>query len=275
MTLRALWIAATVMAWPVAATSQATDASATLPDASSSDDIIVTALRIDREQLPTSVYWSYSTLLPNRIARENAQMFMRCAINLTAPRSLRLVVDGEPNSLNARTAQGSIMVTMRGCSPPLDEPVGAHATAIPRTLADIGSSLLDRGVITELALKRYAPDAALTPAMTADPAVRDRFERRESFRNRIRMSGDRDALVFASCLVRTQPSLATRLFRSKPGSLLERGLIQAIIVEGRQCVGGAKRLTVEPTSMRIYIVDAFYRWVVAARGVDSLIPADT
>ncbi|MEG8052678.1 hypothetical protein QP185_04475 [Sphingomonas aerolata] len=63
--------------------------------------------------------------------------------------------------------------------------------------------------------------------------------------------------VFASCLVRQQPVLATRLFQSEPGSLFERGLIQTIIVQGRECVGHASRVTVEPSLVRVYIMDAF------------------
>ena len=56
---------------PVAA--QKADVPAILPDASSGDDIIVTALRIPRERLPTGVYWNYQSMLPSKIARENAQ----------------------------------------------------------------------------------------------------------------------------------------------------------------------------------------------------------
>ena len=250
---------------PVAA--QKADVPAILPDASSGDDIIVTALRIPRERLPTGVYWNYQSMLPSKIARENAQMFFRCALKTSRLKSMRMVVDGEPNSAKARFAQGWIKTTHRGC-------YQYTAPAMPETIADVGESILDRGVIVESVLKSYAPDAALTPSITSDAAVQSRFQQREGLRNRLRLPNDRDALVFASCLVRQQPVLATRLFQSEPGSLLERGLIQTIIVQGRECVGHASRVTVEPSLVRVYIMDAFYRWVVAARGVESLIPAD-
>lgn len=256
---------------PVAA--QKADVPAILPDASSGDDIIVTALRIPRERLPTGVYWNYQSMLPSKIARENAQMFLRCALKTSGLKSMRMVVDGEPNSANARFAQGWIRTTHRGCYPPTTL-AGYTTPAMPNTIAAVGESILDRGVIVESVLKSYAPDAALTPSITSDAAVQSRFQQREGLRNRLRLPNDRDALVFASCLVRQQPVLATRLFQSEPGSLLERGLIQTIIVQGRECVGQASRVTVEPSLVRVYIMDAFYRWVVAARGVESLIPAD-
>jgi len=254
------------------ATAQQAAAPVPLPDATSSDDIVVTALRIPREKLPAGVYWNYQTLLVSRIARENAEMFFRCAMKSGALEGVRKVVDGEPNSATARFWQGWISQTHRGCYPPT-RLAGYTPSGRPAGIIDFGESRLDRGVIVENVLRAYAPDAQLTPAMTADPAVRSRFQQREGLRNRKRLPDDRDALVFASCLVRQQPVLATRLFHARPGSLLERGLTQTIIIEGRDCLGGTKRVTVDPSLVRVYIMDAFYRWVVAARGVDSLIPA--
>jgi hypothetical protein len=271
MLLIALMLAVSAASAPGQAAAQTGDAPVALPDASSTDDIIVTALRIPREKLPTGVYWNYRSILPNRIARENSQMFIRCALGSDALQSARTVVDGEPNSATARFAQGAIRERNRGCYPPTAL-AGYTTTSMPNTILDAGTSVMDRGVIIESVLRAHAPDAALTPAMTSDPKVQSRFQSREGFRNRFRLPGDRDALIYATCLVRQQPVLATRLFRSEPGSLLERGLTQALVVEGRQCIGRASRVTVDPSLMRVYVMDAFYRWVVAARGVDSLIP---
>ncbi len=266
----ALLVTVGTAAIPVAAYSA--EASEVLPDASSADEIIVTALNIPREKLPTGVYWSQQSRLPSKIARENAQMFYRCALRSSALNSIRAVVDGEPNSAKARFAQGWIRETHRGCYPPMGL-AGHTRPSESSTIRDVGISPLDRGVIVETVLKTYEPDAALTPAITSDPAVQSRFKQREGLRNRLRLPVDRDALILATCLVRQQPVLATRLFRSEPGSLLERGLIQTIIVEGRECIGHASRVTVDPSFMRVYVMDAFYRWVVASRGVESLIPA--
>lgn len=273
MLLFALMVAVSAAGVPIPAEAQSPDAPLALPDASSSDDIIVTALQIPREKLPTGVYWNYESSLPSRIARENAQMFLRCALKSSDSKSVRMVVDGEPNSAAARFAQGWIRATHRGCYPPTAF-AGYTMPSSSRTIIDVGQSALDRGVIVESVLKTYASDATLTPSITSNPAVMSRLQQREGFRNRLRLAVDRDALMLATCLVKHEPVLATRLFRSEPGSLLERGLTQTIIIQGRECIGGASRVTVDPSYMRVYILDAFYRWVVAARNVESLIPAD-
>ena len=258
----ALLIAVLAAAAPVAAQRPAPPSS--LPDASSSDEIIVTALRIPRDKLPAGVYWDTQSLLDSRVARENAQAFMKCALKSSDTALVRRVVDGEPNSATARYAQGWIKATHRSCYPP--PPVTSN-------IVDGGGSILERGVIVEMALKSYAPDAALTREIIADGTVQTRFRERENYRNRLRVAQDYGALAFSSCLVKRQPVLSTRLFRSEPGSLLERGLIQAMIIGGRECLGGASRVTIDPSLMRVYIIDSFYRWVVAARGTESLIPA--
>jgi hypothetical protein len=263
-------LALSLIVAPVAVQAQQAEFPASLPEAESSDDIIVQGLRIPREKLPTAVYWNYQSMLGMRIMRENAQMFMRCALKSTDRRWLRKVVDGDPNGADARFAQGQISQTHRGCYPP-DRSFGMMVTRFPIGAAEVGESRLDRGVIVEQVLADYAPHAMLTPEMTGDPTVKSRFRQREGVRNRLRLPDDRDALIFASCLVEQQPVLATRLFRSMPGTSLERGLTQAIIVQGRVCVGNANRVTIDPSLARTYIIDAFYRWVVAARGVDSLI----
>ncbi|MDB5696671.1 MAG: hypothetical protein JWN21_2214 [Sphingomonas bacterium] len=255
------------------AAAQRANSPIALPDASSSDDIIVRGLRIPREKLPTGVYWDYQSIVPSRIARENADMFLRCALKSSDVAWVRKVVDGEPNSAEARFAQGWIVETHPGCYPP-QRSTRYVTTPVPTATTEVGEARLDRGVIVEMVLKSYATEAELTEAITADPKVQSRFQQREGIRNRLRLPDDRAALAFASCLVMREPVLATRLFRSEPGSLLERGLTQTIIVEGRECVGRSGRVTIDPSFARVYIIDAFYRWVVAARGTDSLIPAD-
>ena len=255
------------------AMAQETPAVATLPDAGSTDDIIVQALRIPRSELPTGVYWNYPSILNSRIRRESAQMFFHCALGFGNTQFVRNVVDGEPNSATARISQSRIIETHKGCYP-LDGSAGIIVSNNPFT-PDAYQSHIDRGVIVESVLNAYAPDAALTPAITGDATVVRRFRQREGVRNRYRLPVDRDALRFSSCLVEDQPVLATRFIRSKPGIELEQGLLQTLIVEGRSCIGGAKRVTIDPTLARSFIADAFYRWVVAARNVESLIPAET
>lgn len=254
---------------PVAVNSQTTQPPH-LPTEADGDDVIVEALRIPRTKLPTGVYWESSQWLTNKIAQEKKRMFFHCAMKFSDPLTLRRVADGETYSLRAREAQGSIVVRAGGCYPGLPERQGA--TNMPLSTVDYGSSSIDRGIIIEMILHRYAPDAELTRADTQDAAVQERYRLREYSRNELRLPSDRNSWLFTSCLVREQPVLATRLTRSQPGSALERGLIQALITEGRSCLGGVSRLTVDPTHVRPYVMDAYYRWLVAARNVASLIP---
>jgi hypothetical protein len=264
-------LAALMLAGPV--TAQQRDTPAILPDAQSNDEIIVNGLRIPREKLPTGIYWSYDTLLPGRVTRERTEMQLRCALRIGDQRLVRQIVDGEPNSATSRAALGRLLNASGGCYPP-DPKAWILTTVTPLQVTDIGNAQLDRGIVMEQVLRSHAPDAALTPQDIADPTVQSRFMGREGVRNRLRLPADRDALVFASCLVRQQPVLATRLYRSAPGSLLERGLVQTLLIQARPCTADIKRVTVDPGTIRLYVIDAFYRWVVAARGVDSLIPAD-
>jgi hypothetical protein len=264
-------LAALMLAGP--ATAQQRDTTVMLPDAQSNDEIIVHGLRIPREKLPTGIYWSYDTLLPGRVTRERTEMQMRCALKIGDQRLVRQIVDGEPNSAGTRAALNQLLNASGGCYPP-DPKAWSLASVTPLQVTNLGNAQLDLGVIIEQVLRSHAPDAALTAQDIADPKVQDRFMGREGVRNRLRLPADRDALVFGSCLVRQQPVLATRLFRSAPGSLLERGLVQTILIEGRACTADTKLVTVDPGMIRLYVIDAFYRWVVAARGVDSLIPAN-
>jgi len=110
---------AALCATALPATAQQAAAPVQLPDASSGDDIIVSALRIPREKLPTGVYWNYQSILVSRIARENSEMFLRCAMKWSDLATVRQVVDGEPNSATARFAQGWISERHQGCYPPI------------------------------------------------------------------------------------------------------------------------------------------------------------
>lgn len=240
-----------------------------LPAETDGDEVIVQALRIPRERLPTGVYWDINRQVEQRIAREQKQVFFQCALKFAKPITLRRIADGDTYSLMMRGAQGSLVVQARGCFPGLPERSGGTIT--PLNLVDYGSSAYDRGMIVEMILRRDAPDAALTRADTQDPAVQERYRLREYSRNGLRLPNDRNAWLLMTCLVRDQPVLATRLVRSAPGSQLERGLIQAMLVEGRGCVGETKRVTINPEVFRPYLVDAFYRWVVASRNVASLV----
>jgi hypothetical protein len=137
---------------------------------------------------------------------------------------------------------------------------------------DYGGDLLDRGILIERTLRAYLPNATLNVSQTLDPAVRERFLRTEMEHNRYRLGPTVAAFSIASCFVQVQPELATRLVHAEQGSPLVRGLEQAMIVNAPQCIEGRKKIVVEPTTSRLYIVEAFYRWLMAARNASTLIP---
>ncbi|WP_322963027.1 hypothetical protein [Sphingomonas fuzhouensis] len=237
-----------------------------LPDGGSSDEIIVRALKIPRTKLPVNVHWApYGNVTAN-IAYERADQFLSCAFKKVRRDWLRKAVEGPPHLASTVYAQGLVTVTNLGCYPP------PGSTAAPDVMA-AGASYLDRTILLEQVLRRFVPNAALDAAQTFDPAVRARFRVVETQHNRYRRNPELSGFALAACLVQTQPVLATRLVHAEQGSDLVRGLEQAMIVNAPECLQGLTRLTVEPTTTRMYIVDAFYRWLLAVRNVPTLIPA--
>ncbi|MCT8001778.1 hypothetical protein NZL82_07775 [Sphingomonas sanguinis] len=253
---------ASVSVWGAA--SQKKDRGA-LPASNSSDEVIVQALKIPHVKLPINVHWAARSELGSRIAYERADQFLRCAMDIGDPKWLRRAVEGPPNFSSTRYAQFMIAVANAGCYPPrlLD--------ADPNT-GDYANSAIDRGVLIERTLRAYAPDAALDRSQTFDPEVRARFIKTEAAHNRYRLGPSLAAFSLSACLVQTQPELATRLFRAEQGGDLVRGLEQIMIVNAPECLKGLKRVTIEPTTMRIHLIEAFYRWILAARNLPSLIP---
>ncbi len=53
---------------------------------------------------------------------------------------------------------------------------------------------------------------------------------------------------------------------------LQTQYVYRILDQGRHCLGRQGPIEVEPLYFRYALTDAFYRWVVAARGVDTLLP---
>lgn len=239
-----------------------------LPDGGSSDEIIVKALSIPRSELPVNVRWAPVDNTQINIAYERADMFLACALTKASRDWLRKAVEGPPDFASTRYAQGMVISTNWGCYPPR----GNLPPWNPELAAEGPTAFLDRGIMLERALRQFASDAWLDAAQTFNPAVRGRFRQTETVHNRYRQDPERSGFIFAACLVQTQPVLATRLVRARQGDDLVRGLEQAMLVNSPECFEGVKKLSVEPTTMRLYIVDAFYRWILAARNVSTLIP---
>lgn len=258
-----------MLAGPVSARDAKSDKTnkVLLPDGGSSDEIIVRALSLPRDELPVNVRWAPVDNSAINITYERADQFLACAMTKADRDGLRKAVEGPPALASTQYAQGWLISTNWGCYPP-------RGTFTPWDPGEAGQSFIDRGILLERTLRSFAPDAALTPAQTFDPAVRARFRTVETRHNRYRQNPEMSGYIVAACLVQTQPVLATRLFHAPQGSDLVRGLEQAMLVNSPECLEGVKKLSVEPTTMRLYVVDAFYRWVLAARNVSSLIPKE-
>jgi len=270
------------------------------PVASSSDaepdDIVVTGYRSrkapgNRVDVPATV-----STVSNRIKYGYSERFAKCAARskLSSLARLRVVVDGEVNSARARGAQDRLMRTYITCA---ESPSFLSNTLPPQTANEVpfvkdmlysgdfygvspgydttplGVSIYDRGALTIAAMKRFAPSLTLARADVDDVEVQRRFNLREIPRNRLRLPLDRKYFQVAVCMVRVEPKLSVRLALSEGGARM--GDVQeALIDRARACVGGARKVKVDPTQFRLYIADAVYRWVVAARDIASLIPSD-
>jgi len=267
------------------------------------DDIIVEGYR-DRKDMdtrtgvPTGI-----NSTQNRVKYGYSERIAKCAARgkLSGMARLRAVVDGEVNSANYRMAQDRLVRSNITCS---ESPSLLSFNGPPRTVAELkqalesrlanndlhasgdftgvsgqveatplGYSIYDRGAFTVEALKRFAPDLKLTKAETGNPAVQSRFNLREVPRNRMRLPLDYRYFEIAVCMVRVEPRLAVRLAMSG-GSARVGDVQEALIDRARVCVGNSPKVQVDPTQFRLYIADAVYRWAVAARAVDTLIPPD-
>ena len=270
------------------------------PQDSVPDDIIVEGYR-ERKKLDTRTGVPTATnTVDNRVKYEYSERLAKCALRgrLSSIKMLRAVVDGEVNTASYTVAQDRLVRSNITCGespqlltftgPPTTKKDGERALgsqiSVPGDTGDftgisgqtsaspLGFSIYDRGAFTVETLKRYAPDLKLTKAQTNDPAVQSRFNLREVPRNRFRLREDYKYFEVAVCVVRVEPRLAVRLAMSDGGARLG-DLQEALIDRARVCVGNSPHVKVDPTQFRLYIADAVYRWAVAARGVDTLLPS--
>lgn len=206
---------------------------------------------------------------------------------------LRVVLDGEVNSGRTRQAQDWLVRSNIGCAESVallsfsgvptqaDESAAfiraldGDFTGTPPLIesSPLGRSIFDRGALVIAALHQYMPDLALTRAEVDDPIVQDRFNLRELARNRFRTAVDRRYFEVAVCMVHAEPELSVKLAMSS-GVARMSDAQELLIDRTHSCVGGARRVKVEPTQFRIYIADAVYRWAVAVRNTASLVPTN-
>jgi hypothetical protein len=260
-------------------------------------DVIVRGYRERKKQglIAASSLRNSAVQTRHRLARSS--LFARCAARgrLAPPARLRAVVDAVVGSTSQVVAQNLLKRTHITCSADggallsVTTAEGADGTnALARAVAGgngslsfagaavgvdpfaLGRSRYDRGALMIAALERFAPELTLTRRQTYDPAVQRRFDEREIPRNRLRQDADRLFFQVAVCMVRMEPELATRVALNQDRTLAS-DLQGALIDSARDCVGGARRVAVDPTDLRMYVADAVYRWAVAARGVDTLV----
>ncbi len=248
------------------------------------DDIVVNGLR-DLDLNDPEAPVTHRTMGTNRTGYSaNAsngifamsERFARCAVtpelNATpATRdALRRALDGPINGAGQRFWQGRFVGLRSTCAqdPQLARLHGL--AAIDGKHYD--PSYYDRGAMYLRALQIFAPGLTMTRAQTADPIVQRRFDAREIPLARYRLPVDRRYFEIAVCLVRMQPELSLRLVRTQRADLI--GKLEASIVGGGLvCVGRAKKVYFDPAQFRMYVADAVYRWAVAIKGTDSLVPA--
>jgi hypothetical protein len=264
-------------------------------------EVLVQGYRARKKSAPIATGSLRQSPVQNRHRLTRARMFADCSARgrLAPVARLGAVIDAVVGSAAQAFAQDRLKRTHAPCSAEggallsvstaagadgLDQLVSATAggtgalsvsdAAVHNDPAALGRSLFDRGALTIAALKRFAPDLVLTRRETHDPAVQQRFNAREIPRNRLRTGGDRLFFEVAVCMVRLEPELAVSLALNDQRELASD--LQGALIDGaRDCVGGARQVAVDPSHMRMYIADAVYRWAVAARGVDTLIPKNS
>ena len=199
-----------------------------------------------------------------------SERFARCSIKWgmsdTAP--LRSAIDGAINGAKQRFWQERFIGLHSTCA---QDPALAREIGV----ASFGDShdpiYYDRGAMIVRSLNIFAPNLSLTKQQTSDPAVQARFNIRETPLARYRLPVDRQYFEMAVCFVRLKPELAVRLISLTEDNDIKK--TEAKIVNGTPiCTGGARNVYFDAVQFRMYIADAVYRWAVAAKSVNSLIP---
>ncbi|MGR6330480.1 hypothetical protein ACU5AX_15570 [Sphingomonas sp. XXL09] len=199
-----------------------------------------------------------------------AERFTHCAMRAGRDDygDLRAALDGVINSTRQSFGQSQYIQKHATCA---QDSFGALHFGRASNSFFYDTSYYDRGAMFLRAIAVFAPGLTLTTAQTADADVQARFNLRENELAKFRLPADRRYFEMAVCQVRLQPVLALQLIRS--GAYKEIRRLEANIVNATPiCTSNAKHVYFDGFQFRFYIADAVYRWAVAAKGVDSLIP---
>ena len=240
------------------------------PVQAASDDIVVSGLR-DMEEKDSAV--TQQTLGSSRVGSavdsrrtfEHSQRWANCAIdnNQNHRALLRQIFNSRTNSTLQDEALRRLAQINATCAPD-----------VQLALADgiVTNPYYDRGSLTIGVLKAFVPGLRLTKAQTSDPVVQARLNTRETPLARFRLPVDMRYFEAAICFARLQPELAVKLAMTGKPLATVRRLEAAIVNRSRICVGNARHVYFDGAQFRFYIADAVYRWALAVRGVETLIP---
>lgn len=196
--------------------------------------------------------------------------YAKCAVraNGGAHDWLRRTLDGIIDGASQRFAQSRFVQIKSTCA---QDAAFATQTGFATAANGVDTSYYDRGALFIRAVQVFAPGLDLTAAQTGDRAVQARFNAREIPLAAARLPTDREYFEMAVCFVRVQPEASVDLVMLDDPDRVAR--TEARIVNGaRECAGGAREVVFDAAQLRAYVADAVYRWTVAARGVDTLIP---
>jgi hypothetical protein len=264
----------------VASTNPAEAQDRDTPKGSLGRDVVVQGDRLPSIKAPPPPGITVeSDRIVNRTLDEKAQMFIRCA-PFFPPKILRRAIDGPLNRPTTLLAMDSFIRANQACwpdmpSPPLPPPPSLASCWQVYTVTGLPvcRSNYDRGALLEAAIARFAPDAALTAPEVDDPIAIARLEAREKARLLFAYSDEKIRAQATQCLVRAEPDETTRMVHAHGDAALQTQYVYRILERAKHCLGNPERINVEPLYFRYVLTDAFYRWVVAVRGVDSLLPA--
>ncbi len=190
---------------------------------------------------------------------------------------LRDVVDGVFATPRQERAQDRMVWTTSTCGEGAAiRNHGVNMVGQVNIRADSSSypGILYRGAFIIETIRAFAPDVSLTRQELADPVVEQRFLLREDARASKRLPNDLRFFRTAICMVREQPQLAIKLVQTDPIEHSTAAIQAHLIERTRGCTGYQKQLTVDPFQFRAFVADALYRWILAVRDVDTLIPAE-
>ncbi|WP_066799149.1 hypothetical protein [Sphingomonas soli] len=267
------------------------------------DDILVTGKKGDEPRHnpmpPASARFS-------RSVAADAGMFARCLKDDSLDLQ-RIVVEGHVRNRATQKALDRLIRSNAGCYPRFRKTVqtgiGHYGTcnsefsgatqgntnpnvrligtpAVPKTQpSDFASEFkicrapYDRLAVVEEVFRTYAPHFMLTKGDTLNKETIARFRAREEVRGSDRGPMDRRFYTTIACMVQLAPEESVRLIRTNPGSADETWLRETILAKANYCVGGINDVSVDPPQFRGYLADALYHWTIAAKNVETLIPA--